>query len=80
MPTERKQIRLILDASTEHQVIDHARREGRSVSAMVNRLVTEALSTRRSAAASNTELLRAGLNAKIVSILRGETVEPDVAA
>ena len=50
MPTERKQIRLILDAGTEHQVIDAARKEGRSVSAMVNRMVNESLSARRPAA------------------------------
>ena len=60
MPTERKQIRLILDTSTEYQVIDAARREGRSASAMVNRLVNEALSARRSAAAEQAELMQAG--------------------
>jgi hypothetical protein len=76
VPTERKQIRLILDVSTERQVIDAARKEGRSVSAMVNRLVNESLSARRSAAAEQDELLRVGsavkLNDTLVKLLRGE--------
>lgn len=78
MPTERKQIRLILDAGTEHQVIDLARREGRSVSAMVNRLVTQQLAAIRSAAVENDELLRAGATAKvqqIVDLLRTPSAE-----
>ena len=69
MPTERKQIRLILDAGTEHQVIDAARKEGRSVSAMVNRLVNESLSARRSAAAEQAELMQAGHSVKVAQII-----------
>jgi hypothetical protein len=80
VPTERKQIRLILDVSTERQVIDAARKEGRSVSAMVNRLVNESLSARRSAAAENDELLRIGhavkLENTLVKVLRGERPSP----
>jgi hypothetical protein len=79
VPTERKQIRLILDAGTERQVIDLARREGRSVSAMANRLVTQQLAARRSAAAENDELLRIGhavkLENTLVKVLRGEAPE-----
>ncbi len=70
MPTERKHIRLILDAGTEHQVIDAARKEGRSVSAMVNRLVTQQLAARRAAAAENEELLRRGMESRLVNLIK----------
>jgi hypothetical protein len=82
MPTERKHIRLILDAGTEHQVIDLARREGRSVSAMVNRLVTQQLAARRAEAAKQEELLQAGHDAKvsrIVQLIRGESSDYEAA-
>jgi hypothetical protein len=54
VPTERKQIRLILDASTEHQVIDHARKEGRR-----RRAIVEVQKLSRLA-----ELIRTGTNAE----------------
>jgi hypothetical protein len=71
VPTERKQIRLILDAGTEHQVIDLARREGRSVSAMVNRLVIESLSARRAKNADTEELLREGMKNRLRNMILG---------
>jgi len=51
-------VRIVATDWVERQINDHARREGRSLSQMGLRLLTEALDSRRAAAASVDRLIQ----------------------
>jgi hypothetical protein len=42
----RKQVRLLLEPNIEFRVVEAARKEGRTIPQMCNRLISEALNTR----------------------------------
>ena len=64
-------IRIRLDDAQAHQVHQICLQENRSQSNLVSNLVSEALIARRKAAAENDDLRRAGLESKLVQILKG---------
>jgi hypothetical protein len=64
-------VRLRVSEALGREIYQMSLRENRSQSSAISILVAEALAARRAAAASNEELLRAGMQQKLVQIMQG---------
>jgi hypothetical protein len=64
-------VRLRVSEALGREIHQMSLRENRSQSSAISILVAEALAARRSAAASTEELLRAGMESKLVNLIKG---------
>jgi hypothetical protein len=71
--TMRKEysVRVRIPEHQGHEIHQLALRENRSQSSAISILVSEALAARRAAEASTEELLRAGMESKLVNLIKG---------